>query len=63
MKLYNNDVNSFVIDLSGNVGIEKTPSVKLDISGNITALGGTINGTLNCTTGIYNSFQVLARPM
>ena len=43
---------------NNRLGIGKTnPSTTLDVSGNITALGGTINGTLNCTTGIYNSIS------
>jgi hypothetical protein len=37
------------------LGIEITnPSTTL---GNITSLGGTINGTLNCITGIYTSIS------
>ena len=43
---------------NSRLGIGKTnPSTTLDVSGNITSLGGTINGTLNCTTGIFNSLS------
>ena len=40
------------------LGVGKTnPSTTLDVSGNITSLGGTINGTLNCTTGIFSGLS------
>jgi hypothetical protein len=43
---------------NSRLGIGKTnPSTLLDVSGNITSLGGTINGTLKCTTGVFSSLS------
>jgi hypothetical protein len=47
-------------DSSNNrLGIRKrNPQTISDVSGNITALGETMNGTLYCTTGIFNSLSI-----
>ncbi len=50
---------NFTWDSTNNrLGIgKKNPSTTLDVSGTITATGGTINGILNCTTGIFSSLS------
>jgi hypothetical protein len=39
------------LDSSGNLGIGKTPSAKLDVNGTINSTGATINGASVATTG------------
>ena len=56
IKLYNNGINSLLIDSSGNIGIGKTPSVKLDVSGNMTVSGLSL---LNRITTYNNTFPDL----
>jgi hypothetical protein len=59
IKLYNKGTNSFIIDVSGNVGIGKTPAVTLHVSGNISSSGyissrGNISssGNIDCGGGL-----------